>query len=63
MTIKSQGTEDAEYFQLQGMSVKEGTIPFRGKCHHFEAYCSQEKGRSTAFFHTAVQKRKRQKET
>jgi len=29
LTIKSQGTEDAEHFQLQGKSVEEGTYKFQ----------------------------------
>lgn len=56
MTVRSQGIEDAEYFQLQGKSVEEGIYTFQGRMRPLQSLLQSGKMKIHTFFHTALQK-------
>lgn len=53
MTVRSQGIEDAEYFQLQGKSVEEGIYTFQGRMQPLQSLLQSGKMKIHTFFHTA----------
>lgn len=62
MTIRSQGTENAEYFQLQGKSVKEGTYTFQKRMWPLQSLFPSGKMKIHTFFSYSTSKIKKEQE-